>query len=171
MAVIFQNTDLLNDNKYVHLEADDNKYVSNWQIDNLRTYKYTKNPNYYFPVHHKLYDLQNIDEGKGPGQNPDVDSQLTRGNVVNLPEDRLQEKVTFVRYIDFLPNKTIPLTKNNKFLMSTSISVDPQKNYNPEFNICGVNTKHFNRLSDEHYRKIVNKSNKYRLCSKIQKLY
>lgn len=153
------------DPNYVILDTLDNKKASNWQTSNYRTLEYTKNPNYRFPQYHKLYDLQNITEGLGPGMNPDLDSDLTHGNIVNLPNDRLSEHITFVRYADFLPVCQVPEFNQNAFLVSTSTSVDPQRRFNPEFNRYGVNTRNYNRFSDEHYRTIAGKTNKYRFRS------
>lgn len=162
------NTRPVNDPHYVALDTNDNKRINEFQIDNLRTLDYTKNPCYLFPRDHKFYDLQGIDEGKGPGMDPDLDSVLTRGHIVPLPADRLQEKVTFIRYVDFLPPINRPIY-HNKFLVSTSIPVDPQINFEPEFDIYGVGTKNYQRLSDEYFRTVAGKSNCYRVPSKYVK--
>lgn len=165
---IHQNNRSINDPGYINLDTKDNQKINQWQMKNFRTIEYTKNPHYWFPEHHTFYDLQGIDEGQGAGMNPDLDSNLTRGNWVNLPDDRLQEKVTFIRYIDYYPPMVFHPTEfdNNRFFVSTSISDDPQRNFNPEFDRYGVCTRHFNRFSDEYWRKLANKSNKYRKPAK-----
>lgn len=162
------NTRSINDFEYVGLDTNDNQKISQLQTDNYRTTQYTRNPCYYFPRDHKFYDLAGIDEGKGPGMDPDLDSVLTRGHMVPLPADKLQEKVNFIRYVDFLPAINRPID-HNRFLVSTTIPVDPQVNYNPEFDINGVNTKHYQRLSDEYYRDLAGQSNKYRVPAKYLK--
>ena len=134
---------------------------------NYRLQKYTRNPNYLFPQYHKLYDIQGIDEGQGPGMNPNLDSALRHSNMVNLPDDRLTEKVTFVRYVDFLPDYVLnPEYAHDRFLVSTTIPIDPQRRFNPEFDRYGVNCRHYNRLTDEYFRQMGNKSNKYRKPAK-----
>jgi len=159
------NTRSKNDFGYIGLDTADNKHINKLQTDNYRTTKYTKNPCYYFPMQHKLYDLQNITEGQGGGMQPELDSILRIGHKVNLPEDRLQEKVTFIRYIDYLPRTRS--IDHKRFLVSTSLSVDPQERFLPEFDIQGVNCRHYVRYSDEFFRDIVHKSNKYRKRAKV----
>lgn len=164
---ILQNTRSINDPRFLDLDTMDNAKISSLQLANYRTKKYTKNPKYYFPFDHKLYDLQGIEDQKGPGVNPDMDSYLTMGHIVPRPIDRLAEKVKFYRYVDYLPTSIgFKWYKQPYFLVATDVSVNPQKKFNPEFDIYGVNTRHYNRSSDEYYRKMVNKSNKYRLQSK-----
>lgn len=165
---INNNTRPINDPKYIQLDTQDNQKISNWQIKNYRTVQYTRNPHYLFPEYHTFYDLQGIDEGQGAGMNPNLDSELTRPNWENLPDDRLSEKVTFIRYIDYLPPIVFVPTEfdHNRFFVSTSISDDPQRNFEPEFDHYGVCTRHYNRLSDEYWRRLGNKSNKYRKAAK-----
>ncbi len=162
---IFIDTSTLNDDGYSQLSTKDNQKRSKLALDNYRTVEFTKNPKYLFPFDHVFYDLQAIDEGKGPGMNVDLDTKMTRGNFVVKPAEKLQEKVNFIRYVDFLPPKNIPID-HKKFLVSTSLSIDPQRKFNPVFHRQGIQTNHFNRLTDEFYRDIVHKPNNYRLPAK-----
>lgn len=168
---INNNTRSINDEKYIRLDTMDNKNISDYQVKNFRTFQYTKNPKYLFPIHHTFYDLQGIDEGQGAGMNPNLDSELTRPNWENLPDDRLSEHVTFIRYIDYLPPMVFKPTEfdHNRFFVSTSISDNPQRNFEPEFDFYGVCTRHYNRLSDEYFRHMANKSNKFRKPAKWYK--
>ena len=158
----------INDPQYILLDTQDNQHINQYQTQNYRTAQYTRNPKYWFPQYHAFYDLQGIDEGKGAGMNPNLDSELTRGNLVNKPDDRLTEKVTFIRYVDFLPPVVFRPTEfdHNKFFVSTSISDFPQTNFNPEFDFYGVCTRHYDRLSDEYWRQLGRKSNKHRVPAK-----
>ncbi len=162
---IFINTRSINDYDYVGLDTRDNKRISEFETANYRTQEFTRNPNYLFPFDHTFYDLQAIDEGKGPGMNPDLDSRLTRGNVVVRPPDRLAASVNFIRYVDFLPPIETPID-HNKFFVSTSLSTDPQRKFSPTFFRPGVNSKHFHRMTDEFYRDIAHHSNATRLPAK-----
>jgi hypothetical protein len=170
---ILHNTRSINDRKYIILDTQDNARINKFQTDNFRTTKYTKNPKYYYLPNHQIYYLQSISEGQGAGMNADLDSSLTRGDVINLPDDRLTEKVTYIRHVDILPPK-ITYSKtyefdHNKFLVSTTISDDPQREFNPEFHMGGVNTTNYIRPSDEYWRNYAKKSNKYRFPSKYYK--
>lgn len=169
---IAQNTRPINDYKYVALDSIDNYRVNDYRLQNYRTERTTKNPNY-ISMHgnHKQYDMQGIMEGQGGGMNPDLDSYLTRGNWVNVSNDNLVEQVGFVRYIDFLPPTIIPTEFcHEQFLVSTSISDDPQKNFEPEFDQYGIQCRNYQRYSDEYWRKMANATNKYRFPSKYYRI-
>ena len=165
--IINAQTHPLDDKKYKILQANDNLEINKYTVKNYRTVDYTKNPLYRFPYHHKLYDNQNITEGLGPGMNPNLDSMLTQSEFSTFPDDRLVEEVTFQRHVHILPDcVTVPEYMTNKFLVATTVPIRPQARYNAEFDIAGVCTKHYQRFSDEYYRKFVPQSNKYRLPSK-----
>ena len=167
----YTTTRSINDPEYVQLSAKDNQQIHNYQVLNYRVPKYTRNPGYRYPntyptthtAERIFYDLEGINDGQGAGMNPDVDSELTRGNWVNLPSDRLTEKVGFIRHIDILPPVFLPEYAHKNFLVSTTISVNPQENFNPEFYLPGVCTRHYQRPADEYFRTIAHKSNKYRI--------
>ena len=171
------NTRSQNDFEYVKLSANDNYRINKFQLSNYRLPQYTRNPHYLYPNTngpaelHTFYDIHAIDEGQGAGMNPDLDSHLTRGNMVNLPEDRLVEKVTYSRHVDILPPVILPEFLHYKFLVSTTISHNPQENFNPEFDIYGVCARHYQRPSDEYFRTIGNKSNKYRILELLDPNY
>ena len=46
---------------------------------------------------------------------------------------------------------------------------DPQHSFEPEFPTAGVACRNYSRFSDEYYRKMSNKGNKYRLPSKYMR--
>lgn len=175
------NTRPINDFKYIQLSGNDNYKINQLQMANYRLPQYTGNTSYlYRPTRnkygkysqeHTLYDLQGIDDGQGAGMNPDLDSELTRGNMVNLPEDRLVEKVTYSRHVDILPPVLIPEFLHHKFLVATTISHNPQDNFEPEFDIYGVCCRHYERPSDEYFRTIGKKSNKYRILELLDPGY
>ena len=169
---IVLNTRPINDLDWIRLDSWDNRRISDYNVTNYRTPETTKNPYYVWPYHHKLYDLQNIQEGQGGGMNPDLDTLLTRREQVNLPADRLNEKVTFIRYVDFLPPPPTPQYSeidNQKFLVQTTTPVDPQVLFDPRFDRYGVNARHNIRTSDEFFRKIAMLDNGYRKKSKYIK--
>lgn len=165
--IIHQNSRSINDIDYIRLHHQDNMKRSDLSLQNYRQVKYTNNPNYYFPQYHSLYDLQNIHDGKGSGKNPDLDSNLQRVHLQTKPVDNLAESVNFVRYIDFLPTHTIePPWEHNEFLVATSIPIDPQNRFEPQFDFYGVNCRHYKRLSDIHFRNLGGQNNKFRKRSK-----
>lgn len=168
---INMHTRSIMDSPFITLNTRDSFKVNKYQTTNLRTDKYTQNPKYYFPNNHKQYDLQGINDAQGAGMNIDLDSYMTRSNWVNKPKDNLVEEVKLIRYIDFLPLTVQPSEFcHDRFLVSTSISIDPQRRFEPEFDQYGVNTKHFQRYTDEYWRKQGNASNKYRKPAKYYRI-
>lgn len=147
---IYENVGLQAEKNYINVDTQDNKNINYWQTKNYRTTEYTNNPNYLFSKD-QIYDLQGINDGKGPGRNIMVDDKLTRGNTEPRPNDRLAEKVSFIRRIDFLPAKHKKIT-HNKFLVSTTLSSRPQTSFNPGYDIYGVNCRHFQRKNDLYYK-------------------
>jgi len=117
---------------------------------NYRTTQYTKNPDYLFK-RDQVYDLQGIHDGKGAGRNVMVDDQLTRGNTEPRPNDKLAEKVGFIRRVDFLPSKHKQIT-HNKFFVSTTLSSRPQTSFCPQMDLKGVNCRHYNRKTDKYFK-------------------
>ena len=167
------NTRLRNDLNYVSLHAKDNQNCSNLNLQNYRTFKFTKNPNYIYKTPyfwmHKFRDIQAIDDGEGPSgdkhRHVDIDSDLIHSNWEVKPDDKLASKSNFIRQIDFLPygyinEFTNPI--NRSFLITTSISDNPQQNFQPDFKSSAVSSRNYNRWSDEYYRKKGNKSNHFR---------
>jgi hypothetical protein len=144
------NTGLQAEKGYIRTDTQDNKKSSYLQTKNYRTTQYTKNPQYLFKKD-QYYDLQGIHDGKGPGRNVIVDDKLTRGNMVPKPNDRLSEHVTFIRRVDFLPLKDRTM-HHDKFLVNTSLSVKPQTKFCPQFDIYGINCRHYNRKVDLYFK-------------------
>jgi hypothetical protein len=137
-------------NKYAIEETKQSKLESDYRVTNHRTTEYTKNPNYMFKKD-ELYDLQGIDDGKGPGKNILVDDKLTRGNWEPRPDDKLNEKVTFIRYVDFLPEKDKNID-HDQFLVSTSLPKKPQTQFCPQFDKYGINTRNYQRKQDLYFK-------------------
>jgi len=146
----YQNTGLQAERGYIRRDTLDNKKSSGLQTKNYRTTQYTKNPTYRFKQD-QVYDLQGIHDGKGPGRNVMIDDKLTRGNMEPRPNDKLQEKVTTIRYVDFLPvhHKKI---HHDRFLVSTTLSTQPQTSFCPQWDRQGINCRHFNRKTDLHFK-------------------
>ena len=141
--------------KTLYNDTQFNEPHSQWLIDNYRTTEYTKNPNYLFKKD-ELYDLIGINNGKGPGKKPDNDSNLTRSNLQNKPYGKLADKSSWYKQRkEFLD---IPITSDeidhDKFLVSTTISDDPQDNFWPSFEVHGINTRHYARKSELYYKKL-----------------
>ena len=148
-AYILPTEDKYN-NRFAVAETQQSKKVSDYNVTNHRTTEYTNNPNYLFPKD-QLYDLQGIDNGKAPGKNIMVEDNLTRGNLEPRPGDKLNEKVTFIRYVDFLPDKDKNID-HDEFLVSTSLQKKPQKKYCPQFDIYGINTRNYQRQEDLYFK-------------------
>ena len=147
---INKNVGLQAETNYITVDTQDNKNINYLQTKNYRTVEYTKNPNYLFKKD-QYYDLQGIHDGKGAGRNIETDDKLTRGNIDPKPNDRLSEKVTFIRRVDFLPIKDRNIN-HDKFLVSTSLSSRPQSSFCPGYDVYGINTKHYNRKPDLYFK-------------------
>lgn len=148
---IYKNTNLPTDPDFIKTDVAENKQYGDYSVKNYRKAQYTKNPNYVSKVNHTFYDRLGIHDGKGAGRNVDADDMLTRGELTNKPADRLQEKVNEIRYYDYMPVERKNFI-NNEFLVSTTLSIEPQKGYNPSFEIYGRSTTHFNRKSEQYYK-------------------
>lgn len=160
-------TTTVDDPGFVDLKAHEDYKINEYTLQNFRTMNYTRNPCYTFPFQPKLHDHLGIAEGQGPGMNPNLDSELTRGELSNKTGFNLHEKVSFGKYFDYLPNYQTPFYNNKGILIATSPPVNPQKYYNGVFQTFGVNTRNYNRLSDETYRSIALLTNETRKKSKI----
>ena len=147
---IHENVGLQAEKAYIKVDTIDNKNINYLQTKNYRTTQYTKNSNYLFKKD-QVYDLQGIHDGKGPGRNVMVDDQLTRGNVEPRPNDKLAEKVSFIRRIDFLPSSHREVN-HNKFLVNTTLSTRPQTSFCPQFDVQGVNCRHYGRKTDKYFK-------------------
>ena len=147
---VYQNSGLQAEKAYIRTDTKDNQNQNYLQTKNYRTTQYTQNPKYLFK-RDQVYDLQGINDGKGPAMNIMVDDQLTRGNLSAKPNDRLAEQVTFIRHVNFLPRKTKTI-QHDKFLVSTTLSSKPQTSFMPQFDTCGINCRHYNRKVDKYWR-------------------
>lgn len=145
-----KNTGLQAERGYIKTDTEDNKKSSNLHIKNYRTLQYTKNSKYLFK-RDQYYDLQGIHDGKGAGRNVDIDDELTRGNMEPKPNDRLTEHVSFIRRVDFLPQKDKTI-HHDKFLVNTSLSIKPQTKFCPSFDIHGISARHYNRKVDLYFK-------------------
>lgn len=141
--------------KFMYKDTQFNNHYAKLAIDNYRLQKYTHNKNYLFKKD-QLYDLIDINDGKGPGKNPDVDSTLTRGNFITKPIDKLAEKTNWERQRKEILNTVTPRNEyyHNDFLVSTTISDNPEVNFNPGLRLRGINTRHYVRKDDDYYRNL-----------------
>lgn len=149
------NTRPVMDNRYVKLDTNDNAHSSKLQLENYRQQQYTNNPNFLFQKD-QYYDLQGINDGYGiPQQRIDTDSELRQSNMVSKPIDKLNTKVTYIRRAGFLPANESTIF-HDKFLVSSTLSQNPQVGYNPNFEIYGQTARDYGRLPSEFYRKFQN---------------
>ncbi len=146
------NTRSINDRDYVALDACDSNRQLAYNILNYRLQQTTRNPCYLFPRDHTQYDLQNITEGQGAGMNPNLDSKLTRAHPVPRPADRLAERVGLNYHFEYLPCHQINEFDHQAFLVSTTISDNPQAGYNPNFEIHGIGTRNYGRLPETYIK-------------------
>jgi len=149
-AYTFNRT--INDCDYINLQNCDNIKSSGYVLSNYRNdIYYNQNPlyRYQYPGLSTQYDLQGINEGKGAGMNPSIDSSLIHGNYVTKPPDKLNESSKNME----LHFGLYPCVSDNiQFLMSIGTPrILPQSGYNPYFNIAGVNTRHHGRLPDGYF--------------------
>ena len=152
-AIIFKQTRTNDDPGCLVTRNKQNVDMSNYLVQNYRTKSYTHNPKYLFNASenncgkqlHTQYDLQNVDEGQGAGMNPCLDSHLRFSQPSVLPADRLSTHVRFVRYIDWLPVYESKELEQNRFIVGTTIPKNPQKNYNPDFDIQGITCRDYAR--------------------------
>lgn len=145
---IYSSTDLQSDKDYIKSDKNMSQKFSNYQKTN---YRKKENVSYQSKVN-EIYDLQGISDGKGPGKNISLDDDLTRGNFHVKPLDKLAESVKYERYV--YPNLHKCSSFNDKsFLISTSQSCQPQSNFKGDFDIMGISDRHFNRKSENFYKK------------------
>ena len=142
---INQSTDLYSEKCYIDTQKKENENFSKYQNTNYRK----KENNQYNTKINSIYLYQGINDGKGPGQNVNVDDKLTRGNFFAKPVDKLAEQKTFEKYVHF---KLHSCADNNhqKFLTSTNLSCQPQTNFKGEFNVQGISTSNYGR---KNYKK------------------
>lgn len=149
--IVYENAGLQAERDFITTEVVYNRNHSNYNVKNYRQVNTTKNPDYKFQKD-SVYELQGVEDGKGPGMNITVDDRLTRGNMVNKPSDRLVEKTnTFHRTRDFYP-KDYDIF-HNKFLVSTTLARKPQTMNEPIFERYGKSTRHWNRKSEDFFKK------------------
>jgi len=145
------NTRPIMDERYVKLDTNDNAHSSRLQLENYRQQQYTQNPQYLFKKD-QVYDLQGISDGySAPSKRIDIDSELRQSNFAAKPIDKLNTKVTYIRRAGFLPKNESDI-HHNKFLVSTTLSQNPQVYYNPNFEIYGQTARDYGRLPSEFYR-------------------
>ena len=153
--VIKKEYNITKPKKFMYKDTQYNDPQAKWITDNYRTIQFTNNPNYYFKKD-QVYDLIGINDGKGPGKNPMNDSDLTRGNYQDKPYGKLADKTSWYdQRREFLDIKiTNDEIEHDNFLVSTTISDKPQKNFWPSFETHGINTRHYSRKSELYYKKL-----------------
>lgn len=145
-----KNVNINGQQTLINYDVEYNKDQQQYVLDKSRYTNSNQPTKYYFPAD-QLYDYQDINHGDGPGVNVDADDKLTRGNIVSKPIDKLAEKDFFDPYRIILPTQVIPI-RQAKFLVSTSLAADPQKKYDPYFDIAGLNTRNYARKPDTYYK-------------------
>jgi hypothetical protein len=142
---INQSTDLYSEKCYMNTQKKENENFSKYQNTNYRN----KPNNKYNTKINSIYLYQGINDGKGPGQNVDVDDKLTRGNFHVKPVDKLAEIKTFENHIHFKLHSCVDNNHKN-FLTSTKLSCEPQTNYKGGFDKQGISTSNYGR---KNYKK------------------
>lgn len=141
---INQSTDLYSEKCFQKTQSDANNTFSKYQNTNYRNTNNHSNSKI-----NAIYLYQGINDGKGAGQNVNVDDELTRGNFHTKPLDKLAEHVTYERYVN--PNLHKCVDNNHKsFLTSTNLSCNPQQNFKGAFDIQGISTSNYGR---KNYKK------------------
>lgn len=159
---IYKNSRSVNDGQYKIQHMIDNNRISQYTLTNYRTQKTVPNPHYQLGFSDNQYQFQSIYGPQGAGANAPVDSMLTRGHIVHPDVGRLSEHNTFHPFrhtwlpqqYNTNPNPNYFVGEDAKMFQSTSLSIDPQRGYDPCFRREGVNTSHYSRYSDEHFKKL-----------------
>ena len=134
---------------YLHTYVNTNKAYSDYKITNYREhYDDCKKD---FKTFDDIYYRIGISDGYIGSCNIDVDSKITRGKFYSMPLDKLNDKVTSERHMIYLPNKDKNIY-HKKFLTSTTHSNNPQKLFDPSFDIYGISTSHYKRKNDSFYK-------------------
>jgi len=155
----------INDKCYLKTYVRTNKEESQYKVTNHRAhFDQCKLP---FKTSHPLYENIGIDDGHVGQCTVNQDSELTRGmNFWSKPLDKLNDKVTSERHMIYLPPTKKVIKQDSfqdRFLISTSQSHNPQANFDPSFEIYGVYTRDYKRKNDKYYRKC----RKFDQCNKI----
>lgn len=149
--IVYENAGLQAERDFITTEVVYNRNYSNYLVKNYRQVNTTKNPDYRFRKD-TVYELQGIEDGKGPGMNINIDDKLTRRNLTSKPIDRLAEATnTFYRTRDFFP-KDYDIY-HNQFLVSTTLAKKPQTMNDPVFERYGKSTRHWNRKPEDFFKK------------------
>lgn len=174
-----RTSNLHSDMDYKLLEMEDNKNMSDYTIKNYR-YNHCKDKIINGPHERDLgvYNGLSVSNGYVGGCNIVTDTGL-RPQIQSKPVDKLQESVPeSLRFKILLPlyekqihNTNMATTglcnksyKDNAcdFLTSTSLSVDPQNNFNQSFDRIGSNSRNYQRKDARFY-----KDGKYSFSSDI----
>lgn len=148
---IMEQTSLINDQCYLRQRTLQNKNESNYRITNHRDHRCKKKlPD--FNTFHYLYDNQGVNDGHlGKCTIEQDNNNLRFGNLTPKPIDRLAESVPIEWKYNYVNINTKPVTTVD-FEVSTTLSTQPQKGYNPIFNREGIDTRNFNRKTERYYK-------------------
>ena len=148
---ILKQNRLINDPCYARQRTLQNKNESDYKVTNHRDHQCRKKiPD--FNTFHYLYDNIGVNDGFVGRCTVEQDNNNLRfGNLTPKPIDRLAESVPFELNYDYVNINTKPVTSVD-FEVSTSLSVKPQKGYNPIFNREGIDTRNYKRKTERYYK-------------------
>ncbi len=148
---ILEQNRTINDQCYLRQRTLQNKNESDYRVTNHRDHQCRKKiPD--FNTFHYLYDHLGVNDGfVGKCTVEQDNNNLRYGNLTPKPIDRLAESVPIELNYDYVNIDTVPVT-NVRFEVSTSLSVKPQKGYNPIFDRQGIDTRHFRRKNERYYK-------------------
>lgn len=148
---ILEQNRTINDQCYLRQRVLQNKNESDYRVTNHRDHQcHKKIPD--FNTFHYLYDHQGVNDGYVGKCTVEQDNNNLRfGNLTPRPIDRLAESVPFELNYDYVNISTRPVTSVD-FEVSTTLSHQPQKGYNPVFHRGGIDTRNFKRKSEQYYK-------------------
>ena len=143
---VYKNSRSVNDGQNKIQHSIDNHRISQYTLTNYRTQRTKPNPYYQLGFSDNQYQYQSIYGPQGAGANAPLDSILTRGHIVHPDVARLSEQPTYCPFRHhYLPQKFQKSNINKemdrnwfigedaKMFQATSLSIDPQKGYDPLF--------------------------------------
>lgn len=148
---VLEQSSLINDQCYLRQRVLQNKNESNYKVTNHRDHKCFKKVKD-FTTFHWLYNNLGVDDGHVGNCTVEQDNNNLRfGNLTPKPSDRLAESVPVEWKFDYVHINTKPITSVHHEV-STTLSVNPQKGYNPIFNREGIDTRNYKRKNERYYK-------------------
>lgn len=148
---LLEQNRLINDQCYLRQRVLQNKNESDYRVTNHRDHQCRKGVKD-FTTFYYLYDNQGVEDGHVGKCTVQQDNlNLRYGNLTPRPIDRLAESVPIEWKYNYLDINTVPIT-NVDHEVSTSLSVKPQRGYNPIFNREGIDTRNYKRKTERYYK-------------------